>query len=131
MNKRKIMLIVFWFATIICFECVYRMTLFKNIIDSDFIQMLIFCLPIAGFIYIITTLFSETFNKKISTFILGLLYVVFFAQMVYFKVYNSVFSVYSMTNGGQVLEFWRTIVSTIIDNWYNFACLSVPILLYF
>lgn len=131
MNKKKSMLIIFWILTIICFECVYRMTLFKNIIDGDFIQTLVFCLPISALIYICTTLFSESINKKVSTVVLLVLYVIFFSQMVYFKVYNSVFSVYSMTNGGQVLEFWRTIVSTILDNWYNFICLSVPVILYF
>lgn len=131
MNKKKTILILFWFFTIICFECVYRMTLFKNIINGDFIQTLLFCLPISLLIYICTTLFSESNNKKVSTIVIIVLYVVFFSQMVYFKVYNSVFSVYSMTNGGQVLEFWRTILATVIDNWYNFICLSVPVILYF
>ncbi len=131
MNKRKVYLIIFWFITIICFECIYRMTLFKNIIDSDFIQMLIFCLPISAFIYVFSTLFDEDTNKKINTTILLLLYLIFFSQMVYYKVYNSVFSIYSMTNGGQVLEFWKTILSTIIDNGYNFICLTIPVLIYF
>mgnify|MGYP000080134097 CR=1 FL=1 len=119
MNKKKIMLIIFWIFTVISFECIYRMTLFKNILDSDFIQMIIFCLPVSILLYIITTLFSEKANKKISTITLLLVFFIFAAQMVYFKVYNSVFSVYSMTNGGQVFEFWRTILSTIIDNIYN------------
>ena len=51
--------------------------------------------------------------------------------MVYFQVYNSVFSVYSMTNGGQVFEFWRTILSTIYNSLYNYFCLSIPLVLYF
>ena len=131
MNKKKIMLIIFWIFTVISFECIYRMTLFKNILDSDFIQMIIFCLPVSILLYIITTLFSEKANKKISTITLLLVFFIFAAQMVYFKVYNSVFSVYSMTNGGQVFEFWRTILSTIIDNIYNFMCLLIPVVLYF
>ncbi|CCY44783.1 sulfatase [Clostridium sp. CAG:1193] len=131
MNKKKIMLIIFWIFTVISFECIYRMTLFKNILDSDFIQMIIFCLPVSILLYIITTLFSEKANKKISTITLLLVFFIFAAQMVYFKVYNSVFSVYSMTNGGQVFEFWRTILSTIIDNIYNFICLLIPVVLYF
>ena len=125
MKKKKIMLIMFWIFTVISFECIYRMTLFKNILDSDFIQMIIFCLPVSILLYIITTLFSEKANKKISTITLLLVFFIFAAQMVYFKVYNSVFSVYSMTNGGQVFEFWRTILSTIIDNIYNFICLLI------
>ena len=36
-----------------------------------------------------------------------------------------------MTNGGQVLEFWRTIISTIFGSLYNFLCLFVPLIIYF
>lgn len=131
MNKKKIILILFWFTLIISFECVYRMTIFKNIIDSDFIQMIVFCLPMASILYLGTTLFSEKVNKIISTIVVLLVYIIFFAQMVYFQVYNSVFSVYSMTNGGQVFEFWRTILSTIMSGVYNYLCLTVPVILYF
>ena len=131
MNRKKLFLILFWFALVISFECVYRMTIFKNIIDGDFIEMIVFCLPIATLLYFITTLFGEKFNRIISTIIIFGLYFIFFAQMVYYQVYNSVFSVYSMTNGGQVFEFWRTILSTIVGSLYNYACLTVPVVLYF
>ena len=130
MNKKKIFLILFWFLLIISFECVYRMTVFKNIIDSDFIQMIVFCLPFSAILYLATSLFEEKTNKIISTIVVLVLYVIFFAQMVYFQVYNSVFSIYSMTNGGQVLEFWRTILSTVWASLYNYACLTVPVLFF-
>lgn len=131
MNKKKIFLILYWLFLIIFFECIYRMTIFKNIIDGDFIQMLVFCLPVSVLLYIVTTLFNEKTNKIMSSVVILLLYFVFFAQMVYFQVYNSVFSIYSMTNGGQVFEFWRTILSTITSSLYNYFCLTVPVVLYF
>ena len=131
MNRKKIQLIVFWIFTVIFFECIYKMTIFKNIIDGDFIQMLFFCIPSSLLIYLFTTLFSEKLNRRISTIILLLMFFIFFAQMVYFKVYNGVFSIYSMTNGGQVLEFWRTIISTIFGSLYNFLCLFVPLFVVF
>ena len=81
--------------------------------------------------FIITNLFKEEFNKKITTVVLFIIFFVFFAQMIYFKVYYNVFSIYSMSNGGQVLEFWRTILSTIFHNLYNFVCICVPLILYF
>lgn len=130
MNKKKIFLILFWVFLIISFECVYRMTIFKNIFDGDFIQMIVFCLPIAILLYIVTTLMSKKVNKIVSTIVVLVLYVIFFAQMVYFQVYNNVFSIYSMTNGGQVFEFWRTILSTVYSGIYNYICLTIPVLLY-
>ena len=131
MKKRKINLLIYWVFAIVSFECIYKMTVFKNIIDSDFNEMLLFCLPIALVIYMITTTFSEKINKILSTILLSFLYFIFFAQMVYFQVYNSVFSIYSMTNGGQVFEFWRTILSTIVGSLYNYICLTVPFVLFF
>lgn len=131
MKKRKINLLIYWVFAIISFECIYKMTVFKNIIDSDFNEMLLFCLPIAFVIYMVTTTFSEKINKILSTTLLAFLYFIFFAQMVYFQVYNSVFSIYSMTNGGQVFEFWRTILSTIVGSLYNYICLTIPFILFF
>ena len=63
MNRKKVFLILFWFILVMSFECIYRMTVFKNIIDGDFIEMLVFCLPIAAILYTITTLFGEKFNN--------------------------------------------------------------------
>ena len=131
MKKRKINLLIYWVFAIISFECIYKMTVFKNIVDSDFNEMLLFCLPIALVIYMVTTTFSEKINKILSTTLLAFLYFIFFAQMVYFQVYNSVFSIYSMTNGGQVFEFWRTILSTIAGSLYNYICLTIPFILFF
>ena len=93
--------------------------------------MIVFCLPLAAVLYVATTLLNEKVNKIVSDIVIMLLYVIFFAQMVYFQVYNSVFSVYSMTNGGQVFEFWRTILSTVVSNLYNYICLTIPVILYF
>jgi hypothetical protein len=76
MNKKKIFLILFWILLIISFESVYRMTIFRNIIDGDFIQMLVFCLPISMVLYIGTTLFSEETNKKLSNALVLILYVI-------------------------------------------------------
>lgn len=131
MKKRKINLLIYWVFAIISFEFIYKMTVFKNIIDSDFNEMLLFCLPIALVIYMVTTTFSEKINKILSITLLAFLYFIFFAQMVYFQVYNSVFSIYSMTNGGQVFEFWRTILSTIVGSLYNYICLTIPFILFF
>lgn len=131
MKKRKINLLIYWVFAIISFECIYKMTVFKNVVDSDFNEMLLFCLPIALVIYMVTTTFSEKINKILSTTLLAFLYFIFFAQMVYFQVYNSVFSIYSMTNGGQVFEFWRTILSTIVGSLYNYICLTIPFILFF
>lgn len=131
MKKRKINLLIYWVFAIISFECIYKMTVFKNVVDSDFNEMLLFCLSIALVIYMVTTTFSEKINKILSTTLLAFLYFIFFAQMVYFQVYNSVFSIYSMTNGGQVFEFWRTILSTIAGSLYNYICLTIPFILFF
>ena len=58
MNKKKIFLFIFWIFSIVFFECIYRMTLFNNIFDKDFMQMIIFAIPFAILMFIITNLFK-------------------------------------------------------------------------
>ena len=135
MKKGKIFLIIYWFLMIVYFEGVYRVAIFRrlmnSILDPDFYEMVVFSLPIAALIYIVSTLFSEKTNKKINIIILSFVTFLFIAQVVYYKVYDGVFSVYSMSNGGQVLEFWRTILSVILNNVLIIGLLFVPLILYF
>lgn len=133
MNKKKIALMIFWFITIVGFEFVYRWALLKGgfHLDGGLFQMIVFSLPIVAITYTVTTLFSEKINRRVSTFVLIFFTFLFLAQLVYFKVFNSVFSVYSMTNGGQVLEFWRTILSAIIEDIYRVVLMLLPITFYF
>ena len=51
----------------------------------------------------------------------------FGAQMVYYTMYESILSFYSILNGGQVAEFMDVIFDMIIRNWYGIGLLIIPI----
>lgn len=135
MKKGKIFLIIYWILMIVYFEGLYRVAIFKrlmnSILDPDFYEMVVFSLPIAALIYIVSTLFSEKTNKKVNIIALSFITFLFIAQVVYYKVYDGVFSIYSMSNGGQVFEFWRTILSVIVDNALIIGLFFVPLILFF
>ena len=43
----------------------------------------------------------------------------FGAQLVYYSMYESILSFYSILNGGQVTEFMDVIFDMILRNWYG------------
>ncbi|MDY3618216.1 LTA synthase family protein [Agathobaculum sp.] len=53
----------------------------------------------------------------------------YLSQAVYYRVFQTCYPVYSMLNGGQVMGFWRQILSAFADRWWQCALISVPLIL--
>lgn len=130
-NIKKVLLLVFWLVVIIGYEFLYRWLLFGGGFSNGLFQMIVFAIPIAVFIFLITNLFNEKTNKFLTTLILFLVTLIYGSQMVYFKVFNGVFSFYTMATGGQVLEFWRSIVSAIAAEYIRFGLMLLSFPIYF
>ena len=64
-NWRKIALFMFWIATVVGYEFVYRWMVFKAGFGNGIFQIIMFAIPIGVLIYILTTLFSKKVNKLI------------------------------------------------------------------
>lgn len=130
-NIKKIALLLFWVVTIIGYEFVYRWDLFRGGFGRGVFQTIVFSLPVIALIYGITTSFSKKANKILTTTVLLFLYIIFTSQIIYFEVYNGVFSFYTMATGGQVLEFWRTILSVFVKDYYRLGLLLIPLIIFF
>lgn len=57
------------------------------------------------------------------------LYVLYASQLVYYKVFGTFYSVYSMTNGTSALQFVNTILTTISSNLSTMFMMAVPMLI--
>jgi len=111
-------------------EFIFYVSLFSNI-DLYLIYILLFSSIIGSII----TLISSIGNKKITNIINGILNIfitiIFIAQLIHFRFYHSVFSLYSMLNGGQVFDFFGAILKVILNNIINLLVLIIPLILYF
>ena len=91
---------------------------------------LILSLPIGAILYVISGFGNRKFNNVLSSVIMFLLSFIFSAQIIYYEVYGSIISMFSMVNGNQVFQFWETILNKIIDNWYIILLVFLPFILW-
>lgn len=95
---------------------ILKIALFDNVISINLIYMIIFIIPITLLFKVLTSLFPPITNKIISYFIAMSMTIIFVAQLVYYKTYLSIFSVYSMGKAEQLVDYIDTILKIIYQN---------------
>lgn len=125
---KKVNLLLFYIFFIIYEELVLSILLFK-LFPSSIWLISLFSIPIAIALSFISNIFKKIGNKVITYVITVFLVILFGAQIVYYSMYESILSFYSILNGGQVTEFMDVIIDMIIRNWYGIVLLALPILL--
>ena len=125
---KKLNLLIYYIFFIIYEEIILSCILFKEFPESIWL-IILFSIPIAIVLSFISNIFKPIGNK-IITYIITIFFVILFgAQIVYYTMYESILSFYSILNGGQVTEFMDVIIDMIIRNWYGIALFVFPILI--
>ncbi len=60
-------------------------------------------------------------------FIMGLLFV---SQLLYYQMFKTLYTIYSMMNGAQVAEFYKDIINLILQNWWAIILFFIPTVLF-
>ena len=128
--KNKINMTIWWLFLLIFLELVYRFFIVGGFLTVNTLSVILFTIPWAILFGIITSFFNSKINRGINIILSFLVTLFTIAQIVYFKFYHSIFSFFSLTTGtGQVMQFWRQILDVIINNWYIFVIILVPLIL--
>lgn len=127
---RKFGNICFWLLFILFLEIVIKIALFNNVINVSIIYMTAFIIPISLLFVIITSLFGHLANKIISYVLISGITIIFIAQLVYYKTYLSIFSIYSMGKAGQIAEFADTILEIILHNIVYISIMLFPLIIF-
>lgn len=132
MKNKKLTMLIWWVFWFIFLEMIFRIFIVGNVFTLSTLTMLLFCLPWIVLLSIILNLYGEKLNKFLNIFFTSVFGVLMLSQFVYFKVYDSVFSFFSITAGGagQVMQFWEQIVKVITKNWYVFVITFIPYILF-
>ena len=125
---KKINLVLFYIFFIIYEELVLSCLLFKTFPMSIWLISLN-TIPIAIICSLISNIFKKIGNIIVTYIITTFLIVLFGAQIVYYTMYESILSFYSIMNGGQVTEFMDVIIDMIIRNWYGILLFILPMLI--
>ncbi len=126
--KKRLNVLFFNIIFIVFLEIVFKASTVKEVLSLNLFYMLLFSLPIAIFITLFETLFKKEKANRIITIIITLLTIfIFVAQLVYFKYYEAIFSIYSLFNGGQVLEFIDGIINVMLHNLFPIILMILPV----
>lgn len=109
---------------------VLKIALFDKFFNFNLINLFLFTIPIALFIKAITSLFNSKINKFLSYIFIIATTIIFIAQLVYYKTYLSIFSVFSIGKADQLLEFADTILKIIIRNIFPISLLALPLIIF-
>lgn len=125
---KKVNLLLFYTIFIIYEELVLSLLLFSAL-PKNILLIALFSIPIAIILSFISNIFKEKGNK-IITYIITLIFIFLYgAQVVYYTMYESMLSFYSIVNGGQVAEFINVIIDMIVRNWYGIVALFTPLII--
>ena len=127
---KKVNLLLHYIFFIFYEELALSILLFKSFPTSIWLIAL-FSIPIAIGLSFISNIFKAKGNKIVTYFITIFFIVLFGTQIVYYSMYESMLSFYSILNGGQVAEFTDVIIDTVFVYWYAIAIIFIPLFVLF
>lgn len=125
---KKLNLLIYYILFIVYEELVFSCIIFKTF-PASFGLIILFSIPIAIVLNLITSVFKPKVNKIITYIITIALIIIFGAQIVYYSMYEAIISFFSMMNGGQVTEFMEVIIDVVLRNWYGILLFIIPLII--
>lgn len=126
---KKFYLFLFNYGILLLLEFIYGILTFENFSRSSIINVILFMLPIAIIITIITSLFKEKVNKIITYLIYGILGIWYNIYFVFEKIFDSFFSLSVFKLSDQGLKFASNGVFGVLKNIYGVLLLFLPLIL--
>lgn len=124
---KKLSLLFYYILFIIYEELVFSCLIYKTFPTSIWL-IILFSIPIAVIFNILSSIFKPKANKSITYGITAFIVILFGAQIVYYSMYESILSFYSILNGGQVTEFMDVVFDMILRNWYGILLFALPLI---
>lgn len=121
---------IYLIGAIAYLEVILRIAVFKNI-QLSFFYSLFLGTSIAIFVNFFSRIFKAKINRVIYGVVLIFLGMYFMLQIMYYDFFNVFFTLYSLGNGGQALEFWREGIKLIFTNIHWIILCLVPFFGYF
>ncbi len=128
--KKKIDVLYFNIFLLIFMEFIFKIFTLNDLFTLNTLYVIVFSIPLAILITLLETIFnSEKINRIITIIITFLISFIFIAQFVHYMYYSSIFSIYSLFHGGQVLEFIDSILKVIWENIFPIIFMFIPVLI--
>ncbi len=87
----------------------------------------LFAFPPALAVFVLSAQFRKRGNRAVVLAFLGIVYLLYASQLVYYKIFFQFYSATSMGNAGQVVQFWKVALAAIGKNLVLLLLLAVPL----
>lgn len=131
MKKAKNIYIgIYMVFSLIYMELILRVATSQSFIGNGFFIAAMFVSFYGLTAYLLTSMFGKRINSFLSTLMLMFFWLLFSSQLVYNKIFKTYYTVYSVTRGAKVLEFWQDIIIYTTRSILWIILLSLPLTLY-
>lgn len=119
----------YWLFAILCFETILHGCVFGEF-TVRYLFAVGFSIPVAAILSLLTGLLPERGTFAADVILNILLMFAYGAQLVYYFVFGSLFSIAMVALGGDaVTSFWRETLMTMVENLLPLALLFIPLIL--
>ncbi|MDO5563632.1 MAG: LTA synthase family protein [Eubacteriales bacterium] len=129
-NKTSSYFLISSYIYIIILEIIFRINIGENFNTTGFIFALSFNIFIISFIFLISKLFKNNIISKIILyFSFSIISIFYIAQIVYYSIFRSFFTIYMMTHGLKAFAFWHDMLLFMAKNiFYLLAIVIITII---
>lgn len=126
MTIKKLNLFVFYLIIIIYLEIVFKIITFNKLFDLGTLYAIIFAVPTAFFLKLISNFFGQKTNKVITFIFIFSICFLFGFHYIHYKFFSLIFSFYNIGYANQVLDFFDVLLSQIIKSWLQILLIFLP-----
>lgn len=123
------MLVYLW-AGLFYMEIILRLSTNSPFINNGLWYGFLFSGVTGFFIYVLTSFFKERGRTIAIGILLFLVTILFASQLIYYKIFNMFYTVFSARNGAQILEFMNDIMAAIGENLLWLVMLFIPFIIF-
>ena len=129
-NLKTLFRPVFLLLAVLWMECVTKLWCLGTLFDRGFGYMLLFSLPFALTLYLLTVLGKPVVNRIISYAVLGVLTVWYGTQTVYYTIFKTFLMLESFAVAGEAItDFWRNALNGVVESLLPIGLLLLPLAL--
>ena len=126
-SKPAIFTVVLWFVFLLYWETVIHLVTFGKF-HFRYLYAVGFSVLVAMVLSLFCTMFPRKVNRIIFTCLTIVLFVLFASQMVYYRIFGSLYSVSMIEMGGKaVTSFWKETMSSIVQNILLLLAMALPV----
>src|SRR5699024_8470580 len=97
---------------------VFRYATIRSFVLMDTVISFVLIITYVLGIYFIISFFKNYVKYILANLLLGIVSFIYASQVVYYKFFKTYYSMYSLGNSPQILDFWKDIISYIGQNMH-------------